>query len=132
MDLLTNFDALSETLIGVGALLGLFVGFWRWVRPKMKRAASDANAVRDVLLGRDAIFDSITGRELVPALPGIGQRTATLEQAVTQLADQQVRLDDLDRRVGNLEQATTASQTFVQATVNVSPSEPTQPELGEN
>lgn len=132
MDLLTNFDALSETLIGVGALLGLFVGFWRWVRPRTKRVAADANAVRDVLLGRDAIFDSITGRELAPALPGIGQRTATLEHAVTQLADQQVRLDDLDRRVGNLEQAASAPQTVVRATVNVSPSEPAFPELGEN
>ena len=79
MDFITNMDALSKALIGVMTLGAMIFGFFRWVRPKLKQASADIQAGRDALVGRDAIYDTITGKELAPALPGIGVRMATTE-----------------------------------------------------
>ena len=94
------------------SILALLAAFFKWLRPKFRRAARDIQAGRDALVGRDAVVDSITGKELAPALPGVGQRTAALEDSVTmlttamtKLADTHVRLESHDRRIGRLEQA---------------------------
>jgi hypothetical protein len=64
---------------------------------------------RDALVGREAVKDSITGRELSPALPGIGQRMANVETAIVAIAQQQQEIADLkvtvavhDREIGKL------------------------------
>jgi hypothetical protein len=111
MDFISNADLLSKllaTVIGIATAVGVFL---RWVRPKMKQAASDIRAGRDALVGREPVFDSITGAELVPALPGIGVRMSTTEQqmgvltdAVAKLADSSLRLDDHEGRLKRLEE----------------------------
>lgn len=110
MDLLGNFDALTKTLIGAVTLVGVFFSFLRWVRPMVRRWGADVRAGRDALVGREAVHDSITGRVIAPALPGIGVRMDTMEtqqavltDAVAKLANSTVRLDDLDIRVKRLE-----------------------------
>lgn len=106
----------THELVGLAAsvvaLLGIIGGWLRWVRPRWRRASREVVAVRDSILGRDAIVDSITGREIAPALPGIGQRVATIEQALVTLAGQEERFtaieenqSDFARRLGALEQA---------------------------
>jgi hypothetical protein len=72
MDFISDADLLSKLLATLLTLLTAVFAFFRWVRPRLKQAASDIQAGRDALIGRDAIHDTITGRELVPALPGIG------------------------------------------------------------
>lgn len=111
-DYLSNIDALSKALIGVGALIGMLFGFFRWVRPGARALAKDFRAGRDALVGREAIHDTITGKEIVPALPGIGVRMDTTENQMKQLAtalatlvDNSHRLDDLEPRVAKLEEA---------------------------
>ena len=111
MDFISDADLLSKLLATVIGLLTVTFTFFRWVRPQVKRAASDIQAGRDALIGREAIFDSITGKELSPALPGIGVRMATTEQqmsvltdAVAKLADSTLRLDDHDQRLRRLEE----------------------------
>lgn len=97
--------------LGLAALAGVIVGWIKWVRPKVRKAHEESVAIRDAILGRDAIRDSITGKEMVPALPGIGMRMATVEQALITLADNQKRLleleeahNDHDTRITALEQ----------------------------
>lgn len=98
--------------LGVAALLGVLVGWVRWVRPKIRRGRREVTAVRDAILGRDAITDSITGKEIEPALPGMGVRMAQQEQqmaiitdAVAKIADSHLRLESLESRVKVLEDA---------------------------
>ncbi len=111
-DLLSNFDALTTSLVGAFAFLAAVAGFFRWVRPGVRALVKDFRAGRDALVGRDAIHDTITGREIVPALPGIGVRMDTTENQMKQLAtalatlvDNSHRLDDLEPRVTKLEEA---------------------------
>ncbi|WP_232676662.1 hypothetical protein [Nocardioides sp. R-C-SC26] len=92
-------------MIGVLAILGVIVTWYRWVKPRWRRLVSRTTVALDSIVGRDPIVDEITGHELAPALPGIGQRMATVEEAVKTLADQHGRIDDIDRRVRALESA---------------------------
>lgn len=93
--------------IGALALLGKYaLKGWRWQRAFSRKAT----AVADSILGRDAVVDSITGKEIAPALPGMGVRMAHQEQqmeaitvAVTKLASQQEYLVDHERRIKALE-----------------------------
>lgn len=91
-------------------ILTAIVAWFRWARPKWTVFKKDATAARDSILGREATHDSITGKEILPALPGIGQRVASLEEntavmasAVRSLADTHQRLDSHDERIRRLE-----------------------------
>lgn len=64
--------------------------------------------MRDAILGRDPVTDSITGKELAPALPGIGVRMEhqerqmeTLTQAVRTIADTQVTVAAIQQEVAD-------------------------------
>ncbi|MGZ6778162.1 MAG: hypothetical protein ACXVGO_04105 [Mycobacterium sp.] len=110
--MIDGLNATTETLIGVGGALSLLAAWWRWLRPKYKRGKADGVAIRDAILGRDAIVDSITKKEIAPALPGIGQRMATVEQALITFAQNRHDLDALieshekhDQRIRALEDA---------------------------
>jgi hypothetical protein len=148
MDFISDADLLSKLLATLLTLLTAVFAFFRWVRPKLKQAASDIQAGRDALIGRDAIHDTITGKELVPALPGIGVRMATTEQqmgvltdAVAKLADSTLRLDDHDNRLRRLEEGvvervvtraeSTAAWRAVEA-IATHPDDTPTPGLGEN
>lgn len=87
--------ALSERIgliLGLLTLVGILVSWVKWWRPKYLNGKREAVAIRDAILGRDAVRDTITGKELAPSLPGIGQRMATVEQALVTLADNAHRL----------------------------------------
>jgi hypothetical protein len=150
MDFISDADLLSKLLATVIAILTATFGFFRWVRPRVKQAASDIQAGRDALIGRDAIYDSITGKELVPALPGIGVRMSTNEAqlsdlvgAVSKLADNDHRLTEVEERVkrleaGVVERVVTKAESLqawraVEAVANGTPPDDTPlPGLGEN
>src|SRR3546814_5864564 len=70
------------------------------------KARQEVTAMRDANVGRDPLVDSITGREIEPALPGIGVRMAhqgdkmrLLTDAVSKIADSHVRLEHVEKRV---------------------------------
>lgn len=98
--------------LAVGAVVSLVAGWLRWVRPRYRRARAEVTGIRDSILGRDAIVDSITGREIEPALPGVGLRLAaqeerlgTLAEAFASLANSHAMLDDHETRIQALEVA---------------------------
>jgi hypothetical protein len=92
------------------AILAALAGWLRWVRPKLKKTAGEVVAIRDSILGRDPIVDTITGREIEPALPGIGVRMASNEKqlgvlanAVAQIAHSHAQLENHEDRISRLE-----------------------------
>lgn len=101
------------------AVLGLIGGWWKWGRPRIKRARRTVTAVIETLVGRDAITDASTGRELVPAQAGLGVRMAQVEdgqrtqaetlakltETVASLNDAHRRLDAVEHDVAELKQA---------------------------
>lgn len=107
-----DINATTGAVLGVIALLGVFVGWLKWLRPKIRSARQDGVAIRDAILGRDPVVDSITGKEIAPALPGMGVRMAHQEQqmdlitrAVAQLASTHTRIDNHETRIQKLEEA---------------------------
>ena len=108
MDVTADVVALA---VSVAALIGVAVTWLRWVRPRIRRFFRQTTAVRDAILGREPIVDSITGKEIEPALPGLGVRMATTEQNVqaiaeglAKIAEAQVNQQHLEERVDRLEQ----------------------------
>lgn len=103
MNILSHIDdwGLWLTLVG-GGLVTLFTWF-KVLKPRIQGVSREVRSARDSLLGRDAILDTITGKELAPALPGIGQRMDTIETALTQLVDVHVRLNSHEKRLLDLE-----------------------------
>lgn len=104
----TSINAFTGAALGLIALLSAIAGWAKLIRPKWRGFKGDVTAGRDALLGRDAIIDSITGKELAPALPGIGQRMAAQEQStellvvtVTKLVAHQEHAEKLEKRVDN-------------------------------
>lgn len=101
----------------LGVAFAVIGSWWRWGRPRWVASRREAQAVRDVILGRDAIPDSITGEAGRPQLPGIGQRMAIVEQQLPLIAetlgkiadsleDREVvhtRIENLEGRVSDLE-----------------------------
>ena len=93
----------------VVALITALAGWWRWVRPRIERVKKDGAAMRDAVLGREVVVDSITGRELAPALPGIGvwmahqeDQMRLLTDAVSKIADSHRRLEHVEQRVDEI------------------------------
>jgi hypothetical protein len=91
------------TLTAVVAAVG---GWVKWLRPRFHKIVDEIAKVRDSILGREAVRDSITGAEIAPALPGMGVRMAHQEQqmelltvTVTKLVDQQMQQQKLEQRV---------------------------------
>lgn len=123
---LTDASELIALALGVVALAGVIAGWLKWVRPRLQSARQDAIAMRDSIIGRDAVVDTITREEIAPAVPGIGVRMANQEEftkaqahqmelltgAVAKIADSHEQLakhaallDELGGRVRALEEA---------------------------
>lgn len=110
-----TFEALAAIVLVAGAI----VTWVRWLRPKIRNGVGQVVGVRDSILGRDAIVDTITGRQLAPALPGVGVRLAdqerllsetsshlgTLSTAVAAIAESHKRLENHEERIIRLEGA---------------------------
>lgn len=98
--------------LGFIALVGTVVGVVRWARPRWRRAKSQGAAALYSLVGRDAIVEPISGREILPALPGIGVRMESVEiaQVKTQKTLEHVAAllesqREQDRRIEHVEDA---------------------------
>jgi hypothetical protein len=100
-----------KAVILLGAFSSVVFAFFKWVRPTLGGVKDDAVAIRDTLVGRPAVLDSITGAEISPAVPSIGQRQANQEAqmalmagAISELAINARRVDSLEKRVTRIEE----------------------------
>ena len=103
--MIEGVSSTTQAVLGVVALLGVLVGWLRWARPRWRKVKNDALGARDALVGREAIVDRASGREVAPAIPGIGMRMATVEQALLTLIDNEKRLAALETDVKDLKDA---------------------------
>lgn len=116
--MIDGVNSLNEALlaiIGLGGSTGLIYRFlWRGKgdhQPGLvKSLIRKSNLAYDTLVGSEPIMDPETGRELRPALPGIGTRMAkteetlvTLTEAVAKIADSHVRINDIETRLSYVE-----------------------------
>lgn len=116
----------SAWLVVVGGAVAVLFGFFRWVWPRWRAFWNKVGGVSDAILGREAIVDRITGKELVPAQPGLGVRQAKQEQqmelltvTVTKLVDQQDYLQALSRVVdGHHDRLTALEEAAVERVVS--------------
>lgn len=110
---LNNSATLIIVICAASAALG---GAGKWLigtkrKPGvLRRGHRDVRALRDTILGRDPVLDTITGHELSPAVPGLGARMADQDErldrlttVVETLADVHVRVDSLETRVTAIE-----------------------------
>lgn len=100
---LDHANALIVFVAGVLGLLGVVAGWVKIIHPRLRNGARTWDGIKETILGRDAVIDKATGRQLVPAQPGMANRLASLETTVRQIADQQVILNDHERRITDLE-----------------------------
>jgi hypothetical protein len=102
---LADLSATTGLALSVCALLAILGGWLKWVRPRWHKVKNDALGARDALVGREAIIDRASGLEVSPAIPGIGTRMATVEQALITLVDNEQRLTALEGDVADLKAA---------------------------
>lgn len=102
---LADLSTRAEMITTILVLLGVLLGYLRWVRPRIRRAVRTTNAVVDTMIGREAIIDHANGRVISPAMPGMGVRLAAVEDALVTLAHQDKRIGSLEVRVDGLEAA---------------------------
>lgn len=88
--------------VGVLTLMGLMLGYVKVVRPRWRKFRDRAIGGLDALVGREAVHDSITGKEIAPALPGIGTRMETVEQAIEHIADLLTTQRTQDQQIAEL------------------------------
>lgn len=114
-DWFTSLAPWLQAFIMFSTALGFLAAFLKWVKPitRAKAVSSDLRAIRDTLVGRPAMRDSITGA-IIPgtARPSIGQRMDDMAESVKKLADASTRLDahdarfkDHDKRLSRIEDA---------------------------
>lgn len=126
--MIEGINQTTQLVIGVCTAVALSAGAYKvlwygtrnprkpgWVKAGLERVRS----AFDAILGREAVVDSITGKELAPALPGIGQRMSTVEQALVTFAQNQHELEiirDLTKEHG--ERLTALEEASVERVVS--------------
>jgi hypothetical protein len=112
-----NLDQWATLGAGCVVILGGIASYVKWMRPFLSAAKADIISGRDALLGRDAIHDTITGREISPALPGMGIRMDTNEtqmslvvDAVAQIAPALAKIADTQKWQEHADQVLAAHQ----------------------
>lgn len=110
--MLDSANAVVTLVAGVLLILGAIGSWVKWGRPRFRSAVRELVKFRDSVNGRDPIIDSITGKQIEPAVPGIGVRMEHQEQqmqlltdAVAKIANSHERLERLEGRVSVLENA---------------------------
>ena len=100
--MLDNTQAVVAITVGGIAILGTLFAWLRWVAPQLKQWQWERRAKNDVLIGRPASLNRITG-EHIPALPGVADKIETLAEAVHELVSG--RIENHEERLQALEAA---------------------------
>ena len=114
-------DTISEwwgAAVALVGAIGVAWGWFKWALPKLRRAGTVTRKITLTMIGDDALVDPLTGKEVRPAVPGLGDRVGSLEDTVRLLADQHLRIQDHELRITALEIAAT-TPTEVKAEVTI-------------
>lgn len=95
--MLEHVDLWLRVVIGIGAVVGLVAGYFRWAVPRMQRN----EAMSDAMLGRPEVKDR-SGAVVQPSQPGMPARVAELADAVKELVQMQHRVDKVEAEQNKL------------------------------
>jgi hypothetical protein len=104
-------DALQVALT-LTTLAAIWLGWAKVVGPKLKPAWSRLVGTIQAIAGRDPIIDKVTGKEIAPALPPLGEQLSTINDTMAKLVvviesnhDAHKRIDQVVQRVDGHDQA---------------------------
>lgn len=101
----------AAALVTLCTLIGLWLGWLKVLRPRARRLWRRLDGALDTLGGRPPIVDNASGREIAPALPPLGERLATIEDALVHLMTTNTRMDKLTIRVDDHARRLTALES---------------------
>lgn len=96
-------------LVGIAAI---WVGWVKYLGPKVKGGWDKIVGFFQAIAGRDAIIDKASGIEKAPAVPPLGHRLASIDDTLSKLLtviestqDAHHRIDSVEKRVNGHDQA---------------------------
>lgn len=92
-----------QILSGLTAILTVWVGWAKVVGPRIKRAWSRGVGFFQTIAGRDPIIDKITGKEVAPAVPPLGEQMASINDTMGKLVAVIESNQDAHHRIDNHE-----------------------------
>lgn len=106
-------EAWTTVIVGACTLIGIWVGWARYLGPRVRKKLRRLGGMIDSLAGRDPIVDPVSHRQIAPPLPPLGERLAgfedeqrsqsrALEKLSTTQANQSAALDKLATTVQSL------------------------------
>lgn len=105
-----NLDSAYTALATFALIVTLLAGWVKWARPRLTEHLRRERAKDDAILGRPPVLDSITGKELAPAVPALGVRLSNIEGVIVRLAESDAerkiiitQLTRHDRQIENLD-----------------------------
>lgn len=91
-------------------LVGVWIAWAKVIGPKVKRAWSRGVGFFQTIAGRDPIIDKITGKEVAPAVPPLGEQLGSIHETMSKLVaviesnqDAHHRIDNHEARITVLE-----------------------------
>lgn len=125
---MTQAQQIITLMAGIGAIVALLYGAYRWVVPRFRSASNWFVGMAEAIGGRPPMVDRATGKEVSPMVPALGVRLDRFEEGQERLATvvtdltnlvrdqraQDSRLDDHDQRITTLERAS-LERTIVRA-----------------
>lgn len=104
-------DALQIALTAT-TLAAVWIGWAKIVGPRLRRGWDRVVGTFQAIAGRDAIIDKVSGKEVSPAVPPLGEQLSTINDTMSKLVaviesnhDAHVRLDNHEGRISELEAA---------------------------
>lgn len=99
-----------QVALTLSTLLVIWVGWVRYLGPRLKHRTRRLVGFFQTIAGRDPIVDKITGKEVSPAVPPLGEQIAAINDNMAQLIevvrsnqDAHHRIDGIEGRVGGVE-----------------------------
>lgn len=77
-------DALQVALTCT-TILAVWVGWAKFIGPRVKRGWGRVVGIFQAIAGRDAIVDKVSGKEVAPAVPPLGEQLSTMNETIAKL-----------------------------------------------
>ncbi len=94
-----NVDRAFALILSAAAVIAVVYSGHKWARPRVHHRWVRFQVAVDSIVGRPAMVDPITQKVLAPALPGIGERMASIETLVEHLVLSDKRHESHDQHL---------------------------------
>lgn len=74
-----------QVALTISTLLVIWIGWAKYVGPKVRRFTDRAVGIFQAIAGRDAIIDKVSGKEVAPAVPPLGEQLSSINDTMAKL-----------------------------------------------